>query len=187
MEQSYKEILIQKFERFELEERKERKSQLKIEVQNILRRVKILDSEDYYIWGLIYYNSDDNIEYHTNIALEKFMEAYKLDSRNFLSCLYIAHCYHDKGELEKALKFYELVNQNDLRNFQTWRYVKLIELVGYCHFKLGRKRIGIQKFEEVLGWYKKLPLEDLAMPIELIDCLSESNQITKEIRQIIDS
>lgn len=182
----YKDILFKKYDAFSLEENHTKKKLLRFEIQNILKGVDNPDSEDFYIWGLIFYLSDEDKDYNTNLALEKFIEAYQLDSNNFLACLYIAHCFHDKNDLTNALNYYEKVNYQKLKEFQIWRYVKLIEQIGYCHFKLGRKEIGRKKFEEVLEWYKKTEFGQMAVPTEIIDCLEESDQIVKEIKKIED-
>ena len=186
MKAEYKEILIKKYEEFDLEENQERKKLLRFEVFNILKEVEEPDSEDFHILGLTYYKSDDDKEYNRNLAIEKFLEAYNLDSTNFLACLYVAHCFHDNGELGDALKYYEQVNKQDLREFQIWRYVKLIEQIGFCNYKLGKKDIGRKQFQEVLEWYRKLPMEDRAVPTEMMQCLPESDEIVIEMKEIED-
>ena len=185
-ENIYKKILIEKYDAFSLEENDTKKKLLQTEIQSILKNIKHPDSEDFHIWGLTYYSIDEAREDNTNLALEKFLKAYELDANNFLACLYVAHCFHDKKELDTALNYYEKVNQKDLKEFQIWRFVKLIEQIGYCHFKLGRKEIGRKKFEEVLSWYKKKDLGAMAVPTELIECLDESDQIVIEIKEIED-
>ena len=185
---NYKKILIDKYDAFYLEENATKKKLLQIEIQNILRDVFNPDTEDFHIWGLTYYSIDEEAEkeINTNLALKKFLKAYQLDTNNFLACLYVAHCFHDKNDLNQALNYYEKVNKEDLKEFQIWRYVKLIEQIGYCHFKLGREEIGKKKFEEVLNWYKKTEFGQLAVPSELMECLDKSDQIVKEIMEIED-
>lgn len=187
-EKNYKKILIDKYDAFYLEENATKKKLLQIQIQNILRDVSNPDTKDFHIWGLTYYSIDEEAEKEINInlALEKFLKAYQLDTNNFLACLYVAHCFHDKNDLNQALNYYEKVNKEDLKEFQIWRYVKLIEQIGYCHFKLGREDIGKKKFEEVLNWYKKTEFGQLAVPAELMECLDKSDQIVKEIMEIED-
>lgn len=180
----YKEILFKKYEDFELENDSIRKKLLQFEVVNILKELSKPDSDDLYIWGLTYYMSDDDKAYHLNLALDKFLEAYELDVKNFMACLYIAHCYHDKEEFKNALKYYELVDKLDLKEFRIWRYVKLIEQIGFCHYKLGNPVIGRKLFKEVLEWYRILPIEDRPIPTEMLQCLSESDEIVIEIKKI---
>lgn len=182
----YKHILNEKYEAFDWEEKPIMKTLLRTEVFNILRNIPSPDTDDLHIWGLTHYKSTDDQEYHKRLALEKFLEAYELDSQNFLACLYIAHCYHDTEELEKALTYYELVDKEDLKEFQVWRYVKLIEQIGYCQYKLGDKELGRQKFQTVLEWYRKLPMDERAIPVEMLACLPDSDEIVIEMKQIED-
>ena len=186
MNSEYKDILISKYDEYDLEENPERKKLLRFEIFNILKEIKKPDSEDCHIWGLTYYMSDDDKEYHTDMAIEKFLEAYSLDPTNFLACLYVAHCFHDKGEVQNALKYYELVDKKALKGFQVWRYVKLIEQIGFCNYKLGNRDLGRKQFQEVLEWYRKLPIEDRAVPTEMMQCLPESDEIVIEMKEIED-
>ncbi|MFK7775192.1 MAG: tol-pal system YbgF family protein [Saprospiraceae bacterium] len=186
MGKNYKDILHKKYEAFSVEENPIKRKLLRMEIHSILRNVDTLDSEDFYIWGLTFYMSSEDKLYDTNLALENFIKSYELDSDNFLACLYVAHCFHDTKDWFNALSFYEKVNQQKLKEFQVWRYVKLIEHIGYCHYKLGNKEIGRQKFEKVLAWYKKSELGELAVPTEIIECLEESDSIVKEIKKIED-
>lgn len=181
-ESLYKGLLKRKYEAFSVADNAVLKKLLRLEIFELLETKEEYDSEDLHIWGLTYYLSDDDKEYHTMLASEKFQEAYELDPDNFLACLYIAHCYHDQQRLEEALAYYVKVDQEALKDFQVWRYVKLIEQIGYCQYKLGRKEIGRQKFQEVLEWYKKPEWEDIALPLEMMDCLPETDEIIQEIK-----
>lgn len=155
------------------------------EIEAILKANKSqLNSDAYHIWGLIYYMSDEDIQNKTEFALKKFKVAYEMDNDNFLACLYIAHCYHDMQILDQALTYYELVDQDKLRAFQQWRYIKLIEQIGYCHYQLGRKKIGRQKFKEVLEWHKKLPFEERNIPSEMLSCLPPNDSLALEMKNI---
>lgn len=186
MNTDHKDFLIEKYENFRLEDNTERKKLLRYELFTILQQIENPDSNDFHIWGLVHYMSDDDREYHLNLALERFTQAYETDNQNFMACLYLAHCYQDKGGYENALKYYELVNQEDLKHFQTWRYVKLIEQIGFCHYKLEKKDLGRKYFLEVIDWYRKLPMEDLAHPTEILKCLSDSDEIVIELKKIED-
>lgn len=176
---SHKEILYQKFDAFSMEENPDISKGLLKEMDEILNNIKHYDAEDYHIWGLIYY-SEENLD----AALGKFKKAFELDPGNFLACLYVAHCFHDKNDLINALAYYEKVDQEQLKEFQIWRYIKLIEQIGYCHFKLGNETFGRKKFEEVLTWYKKPDLGPLAVPTEIMECLNDFDPIVREIKEI---
>ncbi len=184
MHQAYKKILLSKYEDFELEDKPERKISLRFEIFEILEQLEKPDSDDLHIWGLTYYMSDDDKEHHKKLALEKLLRAYELDASNFLACLYVAHCFHDKGEFEIALEYYEQVSQERLKEFQVWRYVKLLEQIGFCNYKLGNRAVGRKQFQEVLEWYKKLPEEDFAVPAEMMECLPDNDKIVIEMKEI---
>ncbi|OJJ19467.1 hypothetical protein BKI52_21915 [marine bacterium AO1-C] len=185
MTQDNVDLLLEKYEIFRSEEDPHLKKLLRTEVISILEEnEEDLVSDDIHVWGLTYYMSDDNKKYHLNLALEKFLEAYTLDSSNFLACLYVAHCYHDQKKHQEALKYYELVDQDALKEFQIWRYVKLIEQIGECHYKLGNQVLGRRLFQEVLEWYKSSPDEDLAVISGLTDCLPADDPIVIEIKKI---
>ena len=77
-----------------------------------------------------------------------------------------------------------LILSQKLKNFQVWRYTKLIEQIGYCEYKLGNVKIGEKHFEEVLEWYKKLPEIDRVVPSELMECLPENHPIALEMKKI---
>ena len=186
MNQTNKTLLIQKYDAFELEENPHLKKHRRIEIFNLLQNEEEPDANALYIWGLTYYFSDDDKAYDTRMALEKFLQAYHLDKNHFLACLYTAHCYQDQNELTEALKYYELVNQDALKEFQIWRYVKLIQQIGYCHYQLDNQVLGRKHFQEVLEWYNKLPAEDRPVPSELLKCLLADNEIVIEIKQIED-
>ena len=187
MKLEYKNILIKKYEDFVVEDIPERKKILRLEIFSILKKLETPDSNDLQIWGLTYYHSNEDKEHNLNWGLQKFLEAYELDAQNFMACLYIAHCYHDQGELKMALNYYNLVDKVALKEFQIWRYVKLIEQIGYCNYKLGYINLGRQLFQEVLSWYRKLPSEDVVNPTEMMQCLPESDDIVIEMQKLEDN
>lgn len=76
------------------------------------------------------------------------------------------------------------LDKQKLKEFQVWRYTKLIEQIGYCYYKLGDKQKGEEYFEEVLVWYKRLPETDRVVPYELISCLPKKHPIVIEIKII---
>lgn len=145
-----------------------------------------LSSESYQILGLIDYESED-WERNSSRILENFSKSVDKDETNFLAQLYLAHIYHDTGNLKLALENYLKVDAKALKKFQLWRYVKLIEQIGYCKYKLGNKAEGIKLFEKVLNCYKNSQDEfGLARPTELLECLQENHKIVVEIKKIED-
>lgn len=196
----YKNDLIEKYEAFEMEDDPVKKAELKAEVLDFLNRLERPDSDDFHIWGLTYYMSEEDKELNRKLALDKFLQAIKLEDSNFLSCLYAAHCYHDLKVWENALKYYELVNKEMLQDFQFWRYVKLLEQIAYCNYKMGKQELGRRQFLEVLRFYEeesesrsklrvvypKHKREELVTPHELMSCLENLDPIKLRMTQVLD-
>lgn len=178
-----REKVFKKYDEFILAEHKAEKDKLRNEVKLMLAECTNKDSNCYHLLGLVDYESHD---WKSNIkkCILNFKKAIELDRNNVLAQLYLAHCYHDLNQLELALKNYKKVDKEKLEEFQTWRYIKLIEQIGYCEYKLGNEKIGEKYFEEVLEWYKKLPEIDRVIPSELIDCLPKNHRIVAEIKKI---
>ncbi len=175
--------IFEKYDEFSLTEHKSEKDTLRFKIKSLLDKYSEKDSNCYHVLGLLDYESDDwkeNIE----TAIWNFKKAIELDKNNVLPQLYLAHCYHDLDQLELALENYNKVNKKKLKEFQIWRYTKLIEQIGYCEYKLGNKKIGEQHFEYVLEWYKKFPEIDRVVPRELLDCLPENHWIVNEMKKI---
>ncbi|WP_459210043.1 hypothetical protein [Aquimarina rhabdastrellae] len=178
-----KEKIFKKYNDFSLLENKTEKDTLRFEIKTMISEHSKLDTNCYYLLGLVDYESDD-WEENIEIIIENFKKAIELDKHNFLAQLYLAHCYHDLNKLELALENYKKVDKEELKKFQVWRYTKLIEQIGYCEYKLGNKKIGENYFEEVLEWYKKLPETDRVVPTELITCLPKNHWIVTEMKKI---
>ncbi len=180
---SLREIIFEKYDEFSLLENQTEKDILRSEIKTMLAEYSEMDSNCYHLLGLVDIESDD-WEENIEISIGNFKKAIELDKGNFLAQLYLAHCYHDLNRLELALENYNKVDREKLKEFQVWRYTKLIEQIGYCQYKLGNKQIGEQHFEEVLEWYKKLPEIDRVVPSELIECLPKNHRIVTEIKKI---
>lgn len=74
--------------------------------------------------------------------------------------------------------------EEELKAFQIWRYVKLIEQIGFCHYGLGNPKLGRKQFVKFLEWYRKLPIEDRTVPTEMMQCLPETDEIVLEMKKI---
>ncbi|MFK5983223.1 MAG: hypothetical protein QM499_09935 [Flavobacteriaceae bacterium] len=174
--------IFEKYDEFVLAEEKAEKDILRSEIKSMLNVYSEKDSNCYHLLGLIDFESND-WKIHIEKSIVNFKKAIKLDETNLLPQLYLAHCYHDLNLLDLALENYNKVDREKLKEFQVWRYTKLIEQIGYCEYKLGNKKIGVQHFEEVLKWYKKLPEIDRVVPSELIKCLPKNHWIVSEIKK----
>ena len=90
------------------------------------------------------------------------------------------------GDYKSALQYYLSVNRQEMKEFQVWRYVKLIEQIGFCYHQLGDEPEGRRYFKKVLAWYRKLPMDERVVPTELLQCLDPTDPIVTEIKQIED-
>jgi tetratricopeptide (TPR) repeat protein len=186
MRTKFEKDILKEYDKFVISENSTQKKDIRDEIRNKILSKNELNSENYQILGLIDYESED-WKNHSERILENFTKSIEKDETNFLSQLYLAHIYQDTGNLKLALKNYLKVDTKALKNFHIWRYVKLIEQIGYCTFKLGNETAGIVFFEKVLKWYKKKNNEyDLARPSELIECLPKNHRIVIEIKKIED-
>ncbi|NQZ45418.1 MAG: hypothetical protein HRT65_14005 [Flavobacteriaceae bacterium] len=180
---NFKDEIFKKYDELDFIEDKVQADILRSEIKSALEEYREKDSSCYHLLGLVVFESDD-WENQIEHSIENFKKAIELDQDNFLAQLYLAHCYHDLNKLDLALKNYKKVDSQKLKNFQVWRYTKLIEQIGYCEYKLGNVKIGEKHFEEVLEWYKKLPEIDRVVPSELMECLPENHPIALEMKKI---
>ena len=180
---NYKDLIFQKYDAFVSAETTMIKERLRAEIKALALAYPDKDSNCYHVLALVDYESDDWRE-NIDVIIKNLQKALALDADNFLAQLYLAHCYHDIGELATALENYLKVDQQQLQEFQIWRYVKLIEQIGYCEYKLGNIAKGEKYFSEVLEWYKKLPEIDRAVPSEMMECLPHDHKIAVEMRKI---
>ncbi len=180
---SFKNKIFKKYDDLVLIENKTEEDILRSEIKLMLEEYSEKDSNCYHLLGLVDFESDD-WEKHIGKSIWNFKKAVELDENNFLAQLHLAHCYHDLKQLDLALENYNKVDKQKLKEFQVWRYTKLIEQIGYCEYKLGNEKIGEEHFEEVLKWYKKLPEIDRVVPSELIECLPKNHRIVTEIKKI---
>ncbi|MEM6685977.1 MAG: hypothetical protein AAF617_09365 [Bacteroidota bacterium] len=176
--------ILQLYDEFILAETEIEKETLRTHIKSIATTYSEKDAICYHILGLIDYESENWKEtIHNSIA--NFKKSIALDADNFLAQLYLAHCYHNLEAFIQALDNYRKVDQQKLQEFQVWRYVKLLEQIGHCEYKLGNKKIGEFYFSQVLEWYKELPEIDRAIPSELMDCLPKDHWIVTEMKKII--
>jgi tetratricopeptide (TPR) repeat protein len=180
----YKEILLRKYEDFEMEDYKEKKKLLTFEIENILKaNNEDLDAEDYFIWGLIYYFQDEDVNWNIDKAIEKFKASLGINSKYNKSILFLAHCFQDKGELIKALDNYTSVNLIDFQsNSQLWRYVKILEQIGYCYYKTGNEEKGLEYFGKSMKFYEKEEEVNLPNPVEIVKCLPENHLFIRTLK-----
>ena len=185
MKFEFEKEILEEYDKFSLSENLIKKESLRKSIRGKIIAQTELNSLDYQILGLIDTESEDWKDNSEKI-IENFEKAVEKDKSNFMAQLYLAHIYHDIGNLELALKNYLKVDTKALKEFQLWRYVKLIEQIGFCTYKLGNETAGIVLFEKVLNWYKQAPENELARPSELVECLPKNHRIVTEIKKIED-
>ncbi|MBU3010284.1 hypothetical protein KO506_02615 [Polaribacter vadi] len=185
MKTEFEKDILEEYDKFFISENLEEKKSLKKNIREKIMTRNKLTSLDYQILGLIDYESED-WRNNSEKIIENFKKSSELDNTNFLAQLYLAHIYQDIGNLKLARENYLKVDTKALKEFQLWRYVKLIEQIGFCTYKSGNETAGIVMFEKVLNWYKKTPENELARPSELLECLPENHRIVIEIKKIED-
>lgn len=96
-----------------------------------------------HLFGIFYYEHPqstlNNIEFSEK-ALQYFKRAFKFDAEKYISCFFIAHCYHDLKKWEKAYEYYTKIDKEKFisKNPEwTWRIWKLEEQILFCSAKLG--------------------------------------------------
>lgn len=183
MRTEFEKAILEEYDKFAICEDSIKKEQIRNDIRRKLITQKELSSENHQVLGLIDYEREDWKNYSERI-LKNFSKSVEKDKTNFLAQLYLAHTYHDIGNLRLALKNYLKVDSKALKEYQVWRYVNLVEQIGYCTYKLGNVRAGIVFFEKVLKRYKEYKDYDLARPTELIECLPENHKIVIEIKKI---
>ena len=150
-------------------------------VQKYISSIAEPDAEDHYLWGLsIYSLNQENVLKNSHPL---FLKALELDSNYYLARLYSAHCYHDKGEYKKALTEYLKVDQNLLKKeMPIWRWVKLIEQIGYCYIKLGNIPQAESYFESVIDSYLTIEKDSLVPIREAYECLAPDHPLVLRLK-----
>ncbi|GEM_PF-1247660 len=158
--------------------------ELQIQLASRLRRflgdLPSPDSEDYYMWGLsIYALNQENVLEESHPF---FLRALECDPNEYLARLYSAHCYHDKGDFSNALKEYLLVDQKSLKTeMPIWRYVKLLEQIGFCYTKEGNLEVAEEYFGKVEQAYLNAEPDELVPIQEAFECLDPDNLIVSRL------
>jgi tetratricopeptide (TPR) repeat protein len=179
----YRRRLYNKIKELEAEADNEKKIKLQKELEIIFgkipesRRIE----KDYYIAGLGSYKLCKLVN-----AIEYFSRALNLYPGYNMARLYLAHCFQDEKEYGEALINYLKVNQTELKNnFPVWRYVKLLEQIGYCFYLTDEVQKGIEYFNNVLYYYERFRETELAYPSEMLSCLPDDHHLKKEIMKLI--
>ncbi len=171
--------LIDIYDRFTIADNKAEKQELFNKAEEFLSALTSPSSDEYHIWGLLYYflNTNDRAK-DLSIAMDKFSAAIECSKENFLARLYLAHCFHDLKIYQKAIENYLLVNAEKLTEFNLWRYVKLLEQVGYCYHQIHQEEKALKYFEKMAVYYRDENNPELLIePMEIYDCLSQKHPL----------
>lgn len=181
------EDLHAQFERFARTEDPQQRQHLQVELEQHFRQMAQLGAEDWHLWGLLWYESDGEDAIVIPQARGKFELALRADPTHWLARLYLAHCLHDQGQWQAALSHYQRVDDAALRTFQTWRYVKWREQMGFCHWQLGETEEAERLFAEVVGWHEQLPAKDVVPAHDLQACLPPDHPLVQRLNQAEDT
>lgn len=157
---------------------------IRSDIKSIIDNLDAPDSQDLYILGLAYYETSIDIHDIDN-SHKYFIESLKENKKYYMARLYSAHCYHDKKEYDSALSEYLKVDCHKLKTeFPIWRFIKLQEQIGHCLHNLGKENEAKKYFQITLDLYRKEPYEDLVDPLEVYECLAETDPICRELKII---
>ena len=180
----YKSVLFKKHDLFDQSENDDQKLLYRYEIKTIVDEVEYPDAQDLHILGLTYYETAKD-EIDINEAHEYFLAALQENNNYYMARLYSAHCYHDNGDYESALKDYLAVDGDLLKaEFPLWRFVKLQEQIGYCYHKLGKITESKKYFNDILVFYQNEAYDELVDPSEVYECLEETDPIYTNLKKI---
>jgi len=183
-QESYKKDLYKKWDEFWGSDG-EQEIKLGESLQKYFRSVDEPDAEDYYLWGLsIYTLNQENVLENSHPLFGKALE---IDKAYYLARLYSAHCYHDKGEYKEALSEYLKVDQDLLKKeMPIWRWVKLLEQIGFCYAKLGQLSEAELYFEKVVNLYLTADKDELVQVQEAYECLPPEHPFVSKLKEAED-
>lgn len=184
--------LIDKYQKFsQTFENDSLKSLLRTDILKLYSKIDNPNAEDHYTIGLFHYEGYDEktskglLNERTIKALSFFQNSLESDPNYYMSNYYLGHCYQDLRQYKKAIEYYLKVNQNKLKaDFPIWRFVLLLELIGFCYWKTDQKDIGMEYFKKTSSEYLMLqdycelfPVGDL-----IVDCLTEVHSLVIEMK-----
>ena len=105
MKTEFEKDILEEYDKFFISEKLDEKNSLRKSIRKKIMTRNELTSLDYQILGLIDYESED-WRNNSEKILENFKKSSELDKTNFLAQLYLAHIYHDMGNLKLALENY---------------------------------------------------------------------------------
>lgn len=126
-------------------------------------------------------------------ALSHFLEAFTIEPLKYISCFYIAHCYHDLKDWGKALLYYQKIDTTFFikeNPHWEWRVWKAEEQICLCYAMLGEIDKSKMYFDVFLSKVEKMkeePFDDLIVnfdeSFQLIDKIKDT-ALTKRLVDI---
>jgi len=113
----------------------------------ILKKALTISSENddlHHVFGNLYYDypaQEEELPKFTQLALHHYQKAVQLNSQNPMAQLYIAHCYHDLKEWDKACQAYQAVDTELLLAeypYSDWRIAISKQQIAHCCMHLGK-------------------------------------------------
>lgn len=173
---------------YQIETDPETKKEMGRSIIQYLNTKRYWKADDYHLKGLVGYFADIGDDNHKILrdAIKDFNMALIMDAEYNWSKLFIGHCYQDLGEYNNALEFYNKVDLDWLGNIQPWRKGKLLEQIGYCHWKLAKKQLADSYFLYAYVIYAELDQDDLPNFNEMMECLPEDHELYLRYNRLLD-
>lgn len=141
-------------------------------VQKCLR-IASDDVEVNYVAGLVMYHSFCLESEYGSRAETYLQNAVNLSPEHEFARLYLGHYYYDTGEYQKALAYFETIEEDYFLSMgQRWRILKLHELILSCKVFLNSPDITTDSFELLAQEYLNVAAEDVPLPLELVSTLA---------------
>ena len=131
--------------------------------------------------GLVYYNYPscaEDIQRYRSQAIEWFSRAVEWDRSNMIAQLYLAHCFHDRKDWQRAIVEYENVDLDQLScDWPAWRAVKCREQLAQCYAYSGNMDEAHRRFtallDDVESWDENSVEERIVNVDELVVTVTE--------------
>lgn len=130
------------------------------------------NAEASFALGLCWYNYPATSQERTENIEKWLRKAIEIEPNHQFANLYLGHFFFDEGRYDEALIRFEQVNPIHFKEIdQTWRAIKLRELVICCQLYLEWQQVSSSAFQKLLGEYLSLSIEEAPHPVELVSCL----------------
>lgn len=140
----------------------------------------------HHLFGCFYYEHPDMEDKIDQTLLKKalfhFLKAFEINPLQYITCLHIAHCYHDMKEWEKARIYYEKIDREFFikkNPHWEWRVWKAEEQICLCDAMIGDIDLCKIHFDTFLSKLESMSDEKFA---DVIMNFKESFQLIQEIK-----